>query len=88
MKTWKCQSFHRLPFHDPDTLPLWLAVLQLNVQTPLHELRERDYRVCSEHFDDSDCQNRNKSKKRAPEKTAPEEKCHFETGEACLSTLC
>lgn len=59
MTRWQCLSFHRLPLRDPDTLPSWLSVLQLNMQTPVHELREKDYRVCSEHFDDSDFSEKN-----------------------------
>ena len=54
MKKYNRLSFHRLPLYDPETLPLWLVVLQIDVQTPFQVLRKRDYRVCSEHFDEDD----------------------------------
>ncbi|XP_031145413.1 uncharacterized protein LOC116043045 isoform X11 [Sander lucioperca] len=54
MKKYLCLSFHRLPYRNRETLKLWLFALQLDVQTPLRTLRERDYRVCSEHFDEDD----------------------------------
>ncbi|XP_031136838.2 uncharacterized protein LOC116037199 [Sander lucioperca] len=54
MKRYLSLSFHRLPLRNREILQLWLVVLQLDVQTPLRTLRERDYRVCSEHFDEDD----------------------------------
>ncbi|XP_028444738.1 THAP domain-containing protein 4-like [Perca flavescens] len=54
MKRYLCLSFHRLPYRNRETLQLWLAALQLDVKTPLRTLREKDYRVCSEHFDEDD----------------------------------
>lgn len=54
MRKYKGLSFHRLPLYDPETLPLWLGVLQLDMQTPFEVLKAKDYRVCSEHFDDDD----------------------------------
>ncbi|KAK7166547.1 hypothetical protein R3I93_006338 [Phoxinus phoxinus] len=54
MKRYLCLSFHRLPLRNREILHLWLVALQLDVQTPLKTLRVRDYRVCSEHFDEDD----------------------------------
>ncbi|XP_032388936.1 THAP domain-containing protein 4 isoform X4 [Etheostoma spectabile] len=54
MKRYLCLSFHRLPYRNRETLNLWLVALQLDVKTPLRTLRERDYRVCSEHFDEDE----------------------------------
>ncbi|XP_063067034.1 uncharacterized protein LOC134458562 [Engraulis encrasicolus] len=54
MRRYLCLSFHRLPYRNRLTLPLWLAVLQLDPRTTLKTLREKDHRVCSEHFDDDD----------------------------------
>ncbi|XP_042287440.1 uncharacterized protein LOC122978844 isoform X1 [Thunnus albacares] len=51
------RSFHRLPLLDRDTLKLWLVVLQMDANTPVHTLRLADYRVCSDHFERDDyCQ--------------------------------
>ena len=51
------RSFHRLPLLDRDTLKLWLVVLQMDANTPVHALRLADYRVCSDHFERDDyCQ--------------------------------
>ena len=33
MKKYKNISFHRLPLYNPKTSPLWLVVLQIDVQT-------------------------------------------------------
>lgn len=50
-------SFHRLPLSDGHTLRLWLAVLQMDANTPVQTLRRADLRVCSQHFDREDyCQ--------------------------------
>lgn len=56
MRRYKCLSFHRLPLirGDSETLKLWLLVLQLDLDTSLDTLRVKDYRVCSEHFDEED----------------------------------
>ncbi|XP_078136695.1 uncharacterized protein LOC144537124 isoform X1 [Sander vitreus] len=54
MKSYLCLSFHRLPICNRETLPLWLVALQVDVRTSLRTLREIDYRVCSEHFDEGD----------------------------------
>lgn len=54
MKRYLCLSFHRLPLRNREILKLWLVALQLDVQTPLQTIRERDYRVCSEHFNEDD----------------------------------
>lgn len=54
MKRYLCLSFHRLPLRNREIRQLWLVALQLDVQTPLQTIRERDYRVCSEHFDEDD----------------------------------
>ncbi|KAL0966548.1 hypothetical protein UPYG_G00296570 [Umbra pygmaea] len=54
MKRYLRLSFHRLPLRNREFLQLWLVALQLDVQTPLRTLRQRDYRVCSEHFDDDE----------------------------------
>ena len=50
-------SFHRLPLMDGDVLKLWLFVLHIDANTPVHALRLADLRVCSDHFDREDyCQ--------------------------------
>lgn len=54
MRTYKGLSFHRLPLYDPETLPLWLVVLQIDMKTLFEKLRKKDYRVFSEHFDNDD----------------------------------
>ncbi len=54
MRKYTGLSFHRLPLYEPEILPLWLVVLQLDMQTPFVELKSRDYRVCGEHFDNDD----------------------------------
>uniref|UniRef100_UPI003AAC206B uncharacterized protein isoform X1 n=1 Tax=Centroberyx gerrardi TaxID=166262 RepID=UPI003AAC206B len=53
------RSFHRLPLLDRDTRKLWLVVLQMDANTPVHTLRRADHRVCSDHFDRDDyCQSK------------------------------
>ncbi|XP_051240096.1 uncharacterized protein LOC127354292 [Dicentrarchus labrax] len=54
MKHYNPESFHRLPLRHNDTLKQWLVVLNVDVKTPVKTLRERDYRVCSNHFDKDD----------------------------------
>ena len=54
MMKYKNISFHRLPLYDTKTLPLWLVILQIDVQTLFEVLRKKDYRVCSEHFMEDD----------------------------------
>uniref|UniRef100_A0A8C4DI62 THAP domain-containing protein 1 n=1 Tax=Dicentrarchus labrax TaxID=13489 RepID=A0A8C4DI62_DICLA len=54
MRRYKCLHFHRLPFHDHEILQLWLVVLQLDVQTPIQVLCEKDLCICSEHFEEDD----------------------------------
>lgn len=54
MKWFNPVSFHRLPFHDSQTLKQWLLILQIDVDTPINTLRAKDYRVCSAHFDPED----------------------------------
>lgn len=46
----KTTSCHRLPFHDPERLRLWLAFLGLDVNTPVEDLQKADHRVCGLHF--------------------------------------
>ena len=41
-------SFHRLPVREPERLKLWLCALNIDVNTPVDELKKRI--VCSEHF--------------------------------------
>ena len=49
------ETFHRLPFRcGRDILNQWLLVLQVDINTPTETLRKKDYRVCSDHFDDGD----------------------------------
>ncbi|KAL0985645.1 hypothetical protein UPYG_G00159890 [Umbra pygmaea] len=49
------ETFHRLPFHCPrDIVNMWLQVLQVDINTPTETLRLKDYRICSDHFDDGD----------------------------------
>ena len=43
MKKYSNISFHRLPRYDSETLPLWLVVLQVDVQTPFELLRKKEY---------------------------------------------
>ncbi len=51
------RSFHRLPLSNRGRLRLWLAVLQMDTNTPVQTLRLADHRVCSDHFDRDDyCQ--------------------------------
>ncbi|KAB5578999.1 hypothetical protein PHYPO_G00189520 [Pangasianodon hypophthalmus] len=47
-------SFHRLPFHTPEMLHLWLLALRMDVNTPVPKLRAADLRVCGAHFSDED----------------------------------
>lgn len=47
-------SFHRLPFHDSLILKQWLLILQIDIETPVELLMQKDYRVCSAHFDPDD----------------------------------
>ncbi|XP_078135658.1 peroxynitrite isomerase THAP4-like isoform X2 [Sander vitreus] len=54
MKHYNPESFHRLPLQNSDTLKQWLVVLHVDVETPVKTLREKDYRVCSNHFDKDD----------------------------------
>lgn len=46
----KCSdlSFHRLPVREPERLKLWLSALNIDVNTPVDELKK--HVVCSEHF--------------------------------------
>ncbi|XP_073337392.1 uncharacterized protein [Pagrus major] len=41
-------SFHRLPVREPERLKLWLFALNIDVNTPVDELKK--HIVCSEHF--------------------------------------
>lgn len=41
-------SFHRLPVREPERLKLWLSALNIDVNTPVDELKK--HVVCSEHF--------------------------------------
>ncbi|XP_061564961.1 lethal(3)malignant brain tumor-like protein 2 isoform X2 [Cololabis saira] len=43
---------HRFPLSDPERLSLWLSVLNLDVNTPLHVLR--NLFVCQKHFHPDD----------------------------------
>ena len=54
MRRYNPESFHRLPVKNSDTLKQWLIVLHLDVETSVETLREKDYRVCSNHFDQDD----------------------------------
>ncbi|XP_029305464.1 zinc finger protein 3 homolog isoform X2 [Cottoperca gobio] len=47
-KTGTALSFHRLPVREPERLKLWLSALNIDVNTPLDELKKCI--VCSEHF--------------------------------------
>lgn len=59
MKSYSSRSFHRLPLLNRSTLRLWLVVLQMDPNTPVHTLRLADYRVCSDHFGQDDyCQSK------------------------------
>ncbi|XP_061888704.1 uncharacterized protein LOC133639428 [Entelurus aequoreus] len=59
MLRYSSRSFHRLPYFNTDTLKLWLAVLQMDADTPVDVLRRADHRVCSDHFDRDDyCQSK------------------------------
>lgn len=61
------RSFHRLPFHDRDTLRSWLLALQMDANTPVQKLRLADHRVCSDHFDRCDyCQPKKRRKHPVP----------------------
>ena len=42
---------HQLPYKNFDTSQLWLVALHLDAHSLLHVLREKDYRVFSNHFD-------------------------------------
>ncbi|KAI2667129.1 11S globulin [Labeo rohita] len=53
MRSYVPESFHRLPLHE-STCKQWLVVLQVDVDTPIHILKQKDYRVCSAHFDPDD----------------------------------
>ena len=49
------ETFHRLPFRcSREIINQWLLVLQLDINTPIETLRKKDYRVCSDHFDQGD----------------------------------
>ncbi|XP_060771147.1 zinc finger protein 169-like isoform X2 [Neoarius graeffei] len=47
-------SFHRLPFHTPRVLRMWLLALGMDANTPVNKLRAADLRVCGAHFSDRD----------------------------------
>ncbi|KAM8739225.1 uncharacterized protein AB9X84_021404 [Acanthopagrus schlegelii] len=47
-KTGAKLSFHRLPVREPERLKLWLSALNIDVSTPVDELKK--HVVCSEHF--------------------------------------
>ncbi|XP_070834206.1 zinc finger protein 271-like [Chaetodon trifascialis] len=47
-RTGSALSFHRLPVKEPGRLKLWLCALNMDVNTPVDELRK--YIICSEHF--------------------------------------
>ncbi|XP_033467959.2 uncharacterized protein LOC117247480 [Epinephelus lanceolatus] len=54
-KMWRNRrSFHRLPYKYPDITKLWLVVLKIDENTPVHSLRLADHRVCGDHFDQDD----------------------------------
>lgn len=54
-KKYKSDSFHRLPFrYGRATVNRWLVVLNIDVNTPTETLRQKNYRVCSAHFNKED----------------------------------
>ncbi|XP_076150208.1 uncharacterized protein LOC143134033 [Alosa pseudoharengus] len=74
MRKYKCISFHRLPFFDHNVLKLWLCVLQLDAQTPIPILRDKDYRVCSEHFEEDDFKDTSQKRLRLKKDAVPRAK--------------
>ena len=54
MRHYNPEGFHRLPLQNSGMLTQWLIVLHLDVETPVETLREMDYRVYSNHFDQDD----------------------------------
>ncbi|XP_059914246.1 zinc finger protein 28-like isoform X1 [Gadus macrocephalus] len=53
MRRYNPETFHRLPLQESN-LRQWLAVLQVDVETPVQTLKTKDYRICSRHFDPND----------------------------------
>lgn len=48
-------SFHRLPLrYDRAPVDKWLVVLKMDVNTSTETLRQRNYRICSNHFEKDD----------------------------------
>lgn len=54
-KLYKSESFHRLLWrYGRTTVNLWLVVLKIDINTPTDMLKQKNYRVCSAHFDEED----------------------------------
>ena len=56
MKSYTPETFHRLPswYNDRSLVDKWLIVLNMDIETPIEMLMQRDHRVCSAHFDKDD----------------------------------
>ena len=50
------ETFHRLPlrYNDRSLVDQWLIVLNMDIETPIKTLMQKDHRVCSAHFDKDD----------------------------------
>lgn len=49
------RQFHRLPLrYDRALVDKWLVVLKMDVNTSTETLRQRNYRICGNHFDKDD----------------------------------
>ncbi|XP_076150194.1 uncharacterized protein LOC143134028 isoform X2 [Alosa pseudoharengus] len=62
------RSCHRLPFHNPELLKLWLSFLGFDTSTPVNVLREADHRVCAMHFRHEDYVQSTRSGRKSPTK--------------------
>ena len=54
-KRYNPDSFHRLPLrHGRTIVNRWLVILNIDINTPTEALRQKNYRVCSAHFNKDD----------------------------------
>ena len=56
MKSYTPETFHRLPsrYNDRSLVDQWLIVLNMDIETPIKMLMQKDHHVCSAHFDNDD----------------------------------
>lgn len=87
MRRYLCLSFHRLPYRNRQTLPLWLVALHLDPKTPLKTLREKDHRVCSVHFDEDEFTEKGVKCRHLKANAIPKAKCPAADTEVCRNHL-